>query len=108
MCAVRVLIEGDAPILQHAFSPTAKGSLQTASKARTGVKDYSLEWMDTMCVNADGLLCQPSVHLERSMIAAAGNFKVAGKRGKAREIHDHFNFNTARRLGFRAPAHRRS
>ncbi len=82
MYTVNVLIEGDAPLLQHAFSPTAKKSLQTASKARTGVKDYSLEWMDTMYVNADGLLCQPSVHLERSMIGAAGNFKVTGKRGK--------------------------
>ncbi len=57
MYTVSVLIEGDAPILQHAFSPTAKKSLQTASKARTGVKDYSLEWMETMYVNADGLLC---------------------------------------------------
>ncbi len=33
-------------------------------------------------MNADGHLCQPSVHLERAMIAAAGNFKITVKRGK--------------------------
>lgn len=57
MYTVSVLIEGDAPILQHAFAPTAKKSVLTASKARRRGKDCSLEWMDTMYVNVDGLLC---------------------------------------------------
>ncbi len=35
-----------------------------------------------MNVNADGRLCQPFIHLERSMIAAAGSFKLTGERGK--------------------------
>ncbi len=43
-----VLTAGDAPLLQHAFSPTAKRQLQTASKQRKGVPNYALEWMDTM------------------------------------------------------------
>ena len=54
MYAVNVLIEGDAPLLQHAFLlPVNKQLLRTELP----------EWMNRMHVNGDGLLCQSSVHM---------------------------------------------
>lgn len=82
MYTAEVLVEGEAPILQHGFGAAAKTALKSASKQRTGTPDYSLEWMDTMYQNRDGYLAQPGIHFEQAMKSAATNFKMTGKRGK--------------------------
>jgi hypothetical protein len=82
---VNVMIEGTAPILQHAFTENHLATLAERAKKNTGAPDYALEWIGTMYVSrVDGqdYICQPASHVESAMLKAAVNFKIAGKRGK--------------------------
>lgn len=83
MYKVQSAIRGTSPLLQHAFTKVAVASLMEGSKKQTGSPDYSLEWMETMYANADGLLCQPANHIEGALVKAAASFKVKGKGGKS-------------------------
>jgi hypothetical protein len=77
---VSVSIEGVAGILQHAFGQAQLNTLRTPAKKRTGKQDYSLEWMDTMYLNHEGLVCQPASHIEGAMTKAAASFKMSGRK----------------------------
>lgn len=82
---VNAVIEGTAPILQHSFTENHLAELAERAKKNTGAADYSLEWLSHMYVTrCDGqdYICQPASHIEGSMLKAAVNFKIAGKRGK--------------------------
>lgn len=80
MYEVKVKIRGIVPLLQHRFA--SLDSLMEGATKKTGASDYSLEWMDTMYVNPDGVLFQPAAHIEGALVGAAVLFKVKGRGGK--------------------------
>lgn len=83
MYTVRVLIRGTAPLLQHRFGPKVAEGMMKGTRKNTGSPDWSMEWLDTMYVNADGMLYQPATHIEGALVRAAASFKVKGARGKS-------------------------
>ena len=82
MYTVDVGIRGIAPILQHRFAPAQLDTLMQGAARRTGATDYSLEWMQSMYVTADGYLYQSASHIEGALVKAASLFQIKGKRGK--------------------------
>lgn len=82
MFKIEARIRGTAGLLQHAFGQSSMDSLQENAKKQTGTPDYSLEWMDTMYTDRQGLLVQPASHIEGAMQKAASSFKMKGKGGK--------------------------
>lgn len=82
MYKIEALIEGVTPLLQHAFTPNHLATLVENAKKRTGVQDYSLEWMTTMYIDRQGWLVQPASHIEGAMVKAAASFKMKGRGSK--------------------------
>lgn len=81
MYQIDATICGVAPLLQHRYRIDAETLMEGAEK-RTGTPDYSLEWLTTMYVSADGHLVQPATHIDGTLVRAAAQFKVKGSRGK--------------------------
>jgi hypothetical protein len=52
------------------------------SKKKSGVIDYSQEWIKSLYWNEEIGIYQPAIHIEGAMIKAATNFQIPGKRGK--------------------------
>lgn len=82
MYTVDVKVRGVAPLLQHRYPMPDFATMGKGSRKQTGSVDYSEEWRQYMYVNSSGGIFQPATHFESSMIAAAVNFKIQGKRGK--------------------------
>lgn len=51
-------------------------------RKKSGVVDYSGEWMKSLYWNDEIGIYQPAIHIEGAMIKAASNFQIPGKRGK--------------------------
>lgn len=81
MYSIDVSVKGISPLMQHKFPMPEFSEMGKGSKKQTGAKDYTVEWREYLYTNSEGVV-QPAVHFESAMIAAAVNFKVAGKRGK--------------------------
>lgn len=81
MYLVDVTIKGDAPLLQHRFPVPDLVSMTKGGTKQTGAKDYTEEWREHLYVSK-GQVYQPAVHIEASLVKAAVNFKITGKRGK--------------------------
>ncbi len=77
---INASIIGTAGLLQHAFGQAQLSVLREGAKKRTGKTDYSLEWMDTMYINSDGLVSQPASHIEGSLIKASTSFIMKGRK----------------------------
>lgn len=82
MYTVNARIRGTTSLLQHAF-PLALLKPAETTRKHMGATDYSLEWMNTMYVTADGYLYQPASHLEGALVRAATNFRIKGRSGKS-------------------------
>lgn len=82
MYTIDVTVKGTAPLLQHRFPVPEFEDMGKGSTRSTGAKDYTKEWKDYFYSNAKDEIFQPSVHFESSMVKAAVNFKITGKRGK--------------------------
>ncbi len=78
---VVVQIEGIKPLLQHRYYSADEPEPKT--NIRTGRPAYELEAEKAAYRDADGKLCQPGDHIHASMVKAAANFKIPGKRGKS-------------------------
>lgn len=76
-----VTIEGIAPLLQHKFGIEAQTESESQIKQQSGQRDYSGEWLATAYLD-DEQIIQPAEHIWRSMVKAAVNFKIKGRRGK--------------------------
>lgn len=74
-------IEGVAPLIQHRFPIPDYADMGKGGTMTTGAKNYMEEWREYLYTN-DGMVCQPSSHIEAAMIKAAASFKITGKRGK--------------------------
>jgi hypothetical protein len=83
MYQVNVSIVGIAPLLQHRFPMPSLEVQSKGGKKNTGAVDYSMEWKDSLYITSDGMIYQPSSHIERALVKAAANFKVTGKRGRS-------------------------
>lgn len=81
MYTVDVSVVGVAPLMQHRFPVPDFGNIGNGSKKRSGAIDYSTEWKEYLYTQ-NGLVVEPAIHLERSMIKAATDFKITGRRGK--------------------------
>jgi hypothetical protein len=82
MYEIDIMIQGIASILQHRFAPEQLNTLMQGANKKTGVVDYSKEWMKTMYVTSNGYLYQPANHIEGSLVEAAKRFTIKGSRGK--------------------------
>lgn len=83
---VQVEVQGITPLLQHRFAPAALSASGSQASRQVGAVDYSLEWLETMYVTADGWLYQPARHLEGALAGAGKLFRIKGRRGKT--YHD--------------------
>lgn len=82
MYMVSVKAKGVSPLMQHRFPmPTFEEMVKGGTKS-TGAKDYTKEWKEYFYETKDGMIFQPAAHFEASMVKAAVNFKITGKRGK--------------------------
>lgn len=82
MYSLDVTIRGVAPLLQCRYPVPDLATLSKGARQVTGAPDYTEEWRDKLYVTSDDELYEPSSHIEAAMIAAAANFKIAGRRGK--------------------------
>ena len=82
MYAVDVKVRGVSPLLQNRFPMPDYEDMGKGGHTQTGSRDYREQWRDSLYVTRDGEIYQPAVHFERSMVKAAVNFKIQGKRGK--------------------------
>jgi len=82
MYSVNVTIQGVSPLMQHRFPVPDLASMSKGGTKHTGAKDYSEEWRDYL-YTADGMIVQPSSHIEGAMVKAATGFKITGRRGKS-------------------------
>lgn len=73
-----VEIEGISPLLQHRF-PIEEP--EESEKRKSGSIDYSKELEKSLYRDKNGVIYEPSSHIEGSMIKAAVNFQIPG-RGK--------------------------
>jgi hypothetical protein len=71
-------IEGTAPLLQHRFDD--KKDTEKAIKVG-GKRDYSGAAEASLYRGVDGVIYQPSTHIEGAMLKAASNYQIGG-RGK--------------------------
>lgn len=83
MYTIDCQITGVAPLLQHRYPMPELADLSKGGHKSTGAKDYSDEWRASLYVDSNGMVYQPSSHIEGAMIKAAAGFKIAGKRGKS-------------------------
>ncbi|MBV7336327.1 hypothetical protein KFU94_50460 [Chloroflexi bacterium TSY] len=82
MYTVDVKVKGNAPLLQHRFPLPDFDTLGEGGRKQSGAIDYTQEWKEYLYVTKDDEIYQPAVHFEQTMIRAAVNFKIQGKRGK--------------------------
>jgi hypothetical protein len=82
MYTIEVQVEGTAPLMQHRFPMPTLEELGEGGKIQTGAKDYTQEWREYFYTDDEGNIYQPASHFEGSMVKAAVNFKITGKRGK--------------------------
>lgn len=82
MYTVDVKVVGTAPLMQHRFPIPDYADLSKGGKQVSGSVDYSEEWREYLYVDGDREIYQPATHFESSMVKAAVNFKITGKRGK--------------------------
>jgi hypothetical protein len=82
MYTIDVRVKGVAPLMQHRFPMPELKELSKGGHQSSGAKDYTEEWRDYFYSNGDNEIYQPAVHFEGSMVKAAVNFKIQGKRGK--------------------------
>ncbi len=82
MYEIQVRIKGTAPLLQNRFTPDALNNLMQGAKKKTGVIDYSAEWLKGMYASSEGYLFQPATHLEGALVEAAKAFKIKGSGNK--------------------------
>jgi hypothetical protein len=82
MYQVSTRVKGISALLQHRFPMPDYENLGKGGTKHTGAKDYTQEWRGHLYVDK-GYIYQPSIHFELSMVKAAANFKVTGKRGKS-------------------------
>lgn len=78
---VEVVIEGISPLLQDRFTDEQIIDLQRPSMLCTGVKPDP-DYEKSLFLDKDGLICEPSGHLEAAMVQSAGEHKIKGARGK--------------------------
>jgi hypothetical protein len=78
MIKANVKIRGTAPLLQHRYPDEAEDK---KSIKKTGRADYSLEAEDNLFRGKDGVIYEPSDHIEGCMRKSAVNFQITG-RGK--------------------------
>ena len=71
-----VKIKGTSPLLQHRF-PVEESDVK--SKRRSGSIDYTKEAEKSLYKSKDGMIFEPSSHIEGSMIKAATSFQIPGK-----------------------------
>jgi hypothetical protein len=80
---IAATIRGIAPLLHHKFPLDTLAGLMDGANRKSGSKDYSLEWMDTMYTSSDGQwLVQPASHIEGALTNAGAQFRVKGSRTK--------------------------
>ena len=77
---VNVTIKGLSPLLQHRYR--FSDEIEESAKKRTGKKDYSQEWKDSLYWDNKLGIIQPAAHIEGAMIKAAVNFQIPGRRKK--------------------------
>lgn len=82
MYQVSCKVRGTSPLLQNRFPMPEYETMGKGGHVQTGSRDYREQWRDSLYVTKDGEVYQPAVHFERSMVKAAVNFKIQGKRGK--------------------------
>lgn len=80
MSTIQVEIQGISPLLQHRY--IFKDEFEEKAKKRTGVIDYSNEWVKSLYWNEEVGVYQPASHIEGALIKAAVNFQIPGKRKK--------------------------
>jgi len=73
---VKCRIRGVAPLLQHRF-PEESDDVQI--KKRTGSIDYSTEVEKAIFKNEDGVIYEPSEHIEGCLRKAASSFRIPGQ-----------------------------
>lgn len=80
---ITATIRGIAPLLQHKFPLGTLAGLMDGANRKSGSKDYSLEWLETMYTSSDGQwLMQPASHIEGALTNAGAQFRVKGSRTK--------------------------
>jgi hypothetical protein len=78
MKTIKTTIKGISPLLMHRF-PMA--GADDKSKRRTGVPDWKAEAEISLYRDADGVIYEPSSHLEGCLKEASKTLKITGKRG---------------------------
>jgi len=73
---IKCRIEGLAPLLQHRF-PEEEEDLK--AKRKTGRVDYSQEVEKALYRDENGVIYEPSSHIEGALRKAAANFQIPGK-----------------------------
>jgi len=71
-----VKIRGVAPLLQHRYPDEVE---EKSSVKKTGRKDYSVEVESNLFKGKDGVIYEPSEHIEGCMRRSAVNFQITGK-----------------------------
>lgn len=71
---IRVRVKGIRPLLQNAFSED-----DGSSKKGKIYRDMD-EANKRLILNEDGIVCQPSIHFEASLVKSATDFKFSGKK----------------------------
>jgi hypothetical protein len=82
MYQVEVKVKGLSVLLQHRFPVPTYEEMGVGGKKQTGSKNYQQEWRESLYASEKGEIYQPANHFELSMVKAATNFKITGRRGK--------------------------
>lgn len=82
MYSVNVSIEGIAPLLHHRYPLPDFAQLSKGGKVKSGEKDYTQEWRQSLYANGNAELYQPATHLDGALAKASSNFKVQGRGAK--------------------------
>ena len=75
---IHVSIKGISPLLQHRY---ADEPVDLPTKRVSGKRDFSAESGNALYQTPEGVIYQPSSHLERAMMKSAAKFQIGG-RGK--------------------------
>lgn len=82
MYTINVTVQGTAPLMQHRFPMPELADMSKGGHRQSGAIDYSQEWREYFYSLPSGEIYQPATHFEGTMIKAAVQFKIQGKRGK--------------------------